>query len=267
MNIALITLSDEGAAIMANLAREFKGRVDTFLHEKIAGTFQGRRFASIVALTKEIFGVYKGLVYIAPCGVVVRALANSLNHKTTDPAVVVVDAGARFAISLLSGHEGGANELALMVANILGAEPVITTTTEALKKLVVGVGCRRGTAASQIVEAVSFALRQVGCVPGEVRLLASAEIKSDEAGLHEAASTLGIPLRFVRSEEILAAHELFQSSNFVMSKVGLPAVAEPAALLAGRGAILIQPKIIRNGVTVAIAKESCLWSASALVDN
>ena len=50
---------------------------------------------------------YDGLVYIAPCGVVVRAIAPFLEHKTKDPAVVVVDVGGRWAVSLLSGHEGG----------------------------------------------------------------------------------------------------------------------------------------------------------------
>ncbi len=48
--------------------------------------------------------------------------------------MVVVDVGARWAISLLSGHEGGANDLAVAVGNILAAEPVISTTSEALKK-------------------------------------------------------------------------------------------------------------------------------------
>ena len=54
-------------------------------------------------------------------------------------------------MSLLSGHEGGANDLALQIANLVGAEPVITTTTEALKSVIVGVGCRRGTEAERIV--------------------------------------------------------------------------------------------------------------------
>ena len=84
-------------------------------------------------LTEQIFASYTGLVYIAPTGVVVRAIAPLLRHKTTDPAVVVVDVGGRWAVSLLSGHEGGANELAVTVANILGAEPVVSTTTEAVK--------------------------------------------------------------------------------------------------------------------------------------
>ncbi len=63
-------------------------------------------------------------------GIVVRAIAGVVKDKFTDPAVVVVDEKGKFAISLLSGHVGGANRLALKVASIIGAQPVITTATD-----------------------------------------------------------------------------------------------------------------------------------------
>ena len=63
-------------------------------------------------------------------GIVVRSIAPYLKGKDTDPAVVVVDEAGRFAISLLSGHLGGANELARGVAKILGGTAVITTATD-----------------------------------------------------------------------------------------------------------------------------------------
>jgi cobalt-precorrin 5A hydrolase len=105
-----------------------------YVHENVGGEWDAERFGSIVELTGCIFDKHGGLVYIAPCGVVVRALAPNLKNKFQDPAVVVVDVGARWAISLLSGHEGGANDLAVAVGNVLAAEPVISTTTEALKR-------------------------------------------------------------------------------------------------------------------------------------
>ncbi len=261
MKLALISLSPEGARLLGQVAEAFpESRL--FLHEAVPGVSRARRFRSIIALTRKIFDEFDCLVYAVPCGVVVRAIAPNLKDKRTDPAVVVVDAGGRFAISLLSGHEGGANDLATKVSNLLGAEPVITTTTEALKPIIVGIGCRRETEAFQIVAAVKEALRQAGAKLCQVRLLASADVKANEKGLAQAARDLGIPLRFIRSEEIRASTKSFARSSFVEEKVNLPAIAEPAALLAGRRTRLILPKTACRGVTVAVARESFSWSES-----
>ena len=220
-----------------------------------------RRFERIADLTREVFSRFQGLVYIAPAGVVVRAVAPCLQHKTTDPGVVVVDVGARWAVSLVGGHEGGANALAVAVANVLDAEPVVTTTTEAAKDLIVGVGCRRGTPADDIVAAVHDALAAAHCEPARVRLLATVDLKADEAGLAEAARRLEVPLRCIAGEDIRTTIRAFEHSQLVQEKVDLPAVAEPAALLAGRRTRLLLPKTIIRGVTVAIAREDSMPSA------
>lgn len=256
MKIAIITLSEEGAKVARRLA-EGHADADCFVHAGVTELPQARRFERVVDLTREVFGLYDGLVYIAPAGLVVRAVAPCLEHKTVDPGVVVVDAGGRWAVSLLGGHEGGANELAVAVANILGAEPVISTTTEAVKDLIVGVGCRRGAAAETIATAVRQALATAGEDLSQVRLLASADIKADEAGLIEAARQLNLPLRLIPSDEIRQCRRDFDHSPFVQDKVDLPAVAEPAALLAGRRTRLLLPKQILHSVTVAIAREDC----------
>lgn len=256
MKIAVISLSNEGARIAGRLAGQWEA-CEVFLHAGVTEMPQARRFERLVELTREVFPLVEGLVYVAPAGAVVRALAPCLRHKAVDPAVVVVDAGGRWAVSLLSGHEGGANELALAVANILGAEPVVSTTTEAVKDLIVGVGCRRGAAAAAIVAAVREALAMAGCELNRVRLLASAAIKADEPGLREAAQELSLPLRIVPDDEIRHTAYSFAHSDFVHEKVDLPAVAEPAALLAGRRTRLLLPRQILHGVTVAIARENC----------
>ncbi len=261
MKAALITLSDAGARIVNRLAESLPD-ADIFLHENVSGDFNGKRFQSITELTAGMFDRYKGLIYVAPCGVIVRAVSPLVKDKHTDPAVVVVDAGGRYAISLLAGHEGGANDLAIDVGNIIGAEPVITTTTEALKPVIVGIGCRRGVKAEAIIDAVDAALIEAGLKRADVRLLASADVKMDEKGLLEAARLLDIPLRFISSEEIRSSGREFTRSDFVKKKVNLPAVAEPAALLAGRRTRLILPKKTIGAVTVAIARESFLWSES-----
>lgn len=71
-----------------------------------------------------------GIVFLCATGIAVRSIAPYIRHKSTDPAVVVVDEKGKFSIALLSGHTGGANELAGRIADILGAVPVITTATD-----------------------------------------------------------------------------------------------------------------------------------------
>jgi cobalt-precorrin 5A hydrolase len=70
------------------------------------------------------------LVFIGSCGIAVRAVAPFLRGKTQDPAVVVMDEGAAHAVSLLSGHLGGANALTVALARFAGARPVVTTATD-----------------------------------------------------------------------------------------------------------------------------------------
>lgn len=258
MSIAVITLSREGARLAELIVRGFPD-ARLYLHEKVDVACDGERFGSTLDLTRLIFSKVRGLVYIAPCGVAVRALAPCIEHKTTDPAVVVVDVGGRWAISLLSGHEGGANDLAITVGNIIGSEPVITTTTEAVKNLIVGVGCRRGTPMEKIVTAIRATLGAADLDLSAVRLLSSVDLKADESGLVAAARELGLPLRIVPSQEIRDCTREFRHSDFVLKKVNVPAVAEPCALLAGRRTRLLIPKTVHDGVTVAVAEESFLW--------
>ncbi|MCX7793805.1 MAG: precorrin-3B C(17)-methyltransferase [Thermodesulfovibrionales bacterium] len=70
------------------------------------------------------------LIFIMATGIVVRTIAPFINNKKIDPAVVVLDEKGKYAISLLSGHLGGANELAKKIAEFLGGEAVITTSSD-----------------------------------------------------------------------------------------------------------------------------------------
>lgn len=257
MKIAFVTLSPEGAEIFAKFKASFP-TADFFLHEKVESGFESTRFVSLMTLVRENFLKYEGFVFIAPAGAVIRALDGNIVDKKSDPAVVQVDVGGRWAVSLLSGHEGGANLLAVSVANAIGAEPVISTSTEAVKKIIVGVGCKRGKGADEIVKAIELALAEAGLSLEEVRYIASVDIKSDEIGLLEAASLLDIPLRFIPSEDIRNPKLDFEHSEFVQKKVNLPAVAEPVALLAGRRTSLLLKRRKYDGITVAIATENSL---------
>jgi cobalt-precorrin 5A hydrolase/precorrin-3B C17-methyltransferase len=85
----------------------------------------------LVATVRDRWAEVDGFVLIAATGIAVRAIAPHLADKAADPAVVVVDDAGRFAIALSGGHRGGANVLAREVAALLGAEPVVTTATDA----------------------------------------------------------------------------------------------------------------------------------------
>ncbi|MFA6292126.1 MAG: cobalamin biosynthesis central domain-containing protein, partial [Victivallales bacterium] len=73
---------------------------------------------------------FDGHIFIMATGIVVRKISKLLDNKTADPAVVVCDQKGNYAVSLLSGHIGGANRLAKFAASILGGQPVITTATD-----------------------------------------------------------------------------------------------------------------------------------------
>lgn len=83
------------------------------------------------AALREAWSSCDAIVAFLATGAVVRLVAPLLGDKATDPGVVVVDEAARHAVALLGGHAGGANALAVDVAAVLGAEPVITTATDA----------------------------------------------------------------------------------------------------------------------------------------
>jgi len=86
---------------------------------------------------KELFENYSALVCIFSLGAVIRLVAPHMKDKKTDPAVVVIDDTAKFVISTLSGHLGGANQLSEEIASTLGAIPVVTTAADVNKTIAV----------------------------------------------------------------------------------------------------------------------------------
>ncbi|MFJ7180755.1 precorrin-3B C(17)-methyltransferase [Streptomyces massasporeus] len=117
--IGLISATAAGAAARDRLAAAWPGR--TRVYEGPVGD-----------AVRTAFAQCEQLVCFLATGAVVRLVAPLLSGKTEDPGVVCVDEGGRFAVSLLGGHAGGANDLAREVGDLLGAEPVVTTATDAV---------------------------------------------------------------------------------------------------------------------------------------
>ncbi len=314
-----------------------------------AATFPAERLRTIGKgafgrVVTENWKRFSGHIFVMATGIVVRRIAPLLEHKTRDPAVVVCDEKGEFAISLLSGHIGGANRLARRLAAVLGGRAVITTATDVqglpaidelavrcgcriinpavIKKintlllarrplllcgtrfwrerlalllpgrpvcgeeefsrpvaeiaggvaidmpdadelypgrpflhlesprLVLGIGCRRGTPAYEIAEAVTAVLRESGLDRRRLAAIATAELKADESGLLEFGRRWELPFFFYHAEE-LAAVPVPSPSERVREVTGSPSVCEAAARLAGGGPLLVGKRKFPR-VTVAL---------------
>lgn len=134
MRVAVIAITGGGAQLGQKLCKSLAG-LELYVSRRYAGRAGGscHRFdpTGLKGLVAELWKKYDGFVLIMATGIVVRIIAPLLESKETDPAVVVMDDAGRFAISLLSGHLGGANELAERCAFSSGARAVVTTATDA----------------------------------------------------------------------------------------------------------------------------------------
>lgn len=238
------------------LVRQDSEALARILQAQLGGTLY-RPWLNPVATQKDQFAqayrLHNQWIMIATSGIVVRFLDGLTRDKHHDPAVVVLDEAGRFAVSLLAGHEGGANQLAYRVANAVGAVPVITTATEALKPLVVGIGCRKDVPVERITAAIQQALgfRHIN----EIRELVTIDLKANEPGLLAFCEQQAIPLRVLSSETVAARAWVTQPSDWVKQNAGLPGVCEPCALIASPRGRLIVPKLTLNGVAVAIVED------------
>ena len=322
---------------------------DIYLPDRLVESVPGAiGFARLTESIVPLFSRYKGHIFIMSTGIVVRLIAPLLIHKTRDPAVVVMDEKGQHVISLLSGHLGGANELAKRIAKIVGGTPVITTATDthgldsfdllAHEKgliienpdtiktvnmallngekiclidpynyfaelssenglvpvsmtdqatntdagiyigdevidtlshflnlrpplLVAGIGCNRGTKASEIRDFLDEVFKRFKFSLKSLWKLASIDVKHDEEGLLKLSRDLNIPIEFFSSKDLEKVTGLLTDSEIVKKYVGVKSVCEAAAMLAANTNNLSVPKQKTQNVTIAVARASSISSA------
>lgn len=116
--VAVISFSERGQALAERLAQE------------LGGVAQRCEQGGLARWTAKNFERCEALVFVGATGIAVRAIASHVQSKAADPAVVVVDEQGQFAVPVLSGHLGGANDLARSIERACGARAVITTATD-----------------------------------------------------------------------------------------------------------------------------------------
>lgn len=340
MTILMVSCSIKAYELMKNIEYKLKQtdtKIDIVCKTKCSRMPEISEKQSLIQCIGEWFERVDAIIFICAAGIAVRSIAPYIKHKSVDPAVIVIDEAGKFCIPVLSGHAGGANELADRVSKLIGAVLVITTATDIENKfavdefarknnlfitdwklakefsaeilagenmgiiseipvlgkvpeelhfyenrshnekigvfisnklnfnppfdrtlqlvpenIVAGIGCRKGTAAGQISEAVRSCLKEENIRTEALCMAASIDLKKNEEGLNAFCEDMGIPFNTYSPEELRRVEGEFSSSEFVEKVTGVSNVCERSAAAASEGKLICGKKVY-DGVTVALA--------------
>lgn len=188
MNIAIISVTEKGRRLSEHLSELLNGEhnVKRYCSEKNSDkTSEG--FSDIYQLTAEIFRLNEALIFVCACGIAVRSIAPHIVSKTSDPAVIVVDDCGKYAIPILSGHLGGANPIAELIAEKIGAIAVITTATDIGGKF----------SPDSFARANGLIIKDMNAA----KEIAAAVLNGERIGLYSDYPCANIPAEILRSEK------------------------------------------------------------------
>lgn len=339
MNIAIISFTLQGRSLAGRIAENLREEGNDITEAvKCAGIPESYK-GTVREWTEQMFQSQDALIYVGAVGIAVRSISPYVRSKKEDPAVIVIDEKGKYCIPVLSGHIGGANELAFLISARIQALPVITTATDLngkwavdvfaaknqlhiadMKKakeisaailqgnsiaigieqdgafgedrippelkvfrlgkpadihigihrdpsledpskcplylvpkvLVLGIGCKKGTKAAMIEEAVRRVFDREALWYQSICKVASIDLKAKEPGLLEYCSKYGLPFEVYGKDELMEVSGTFTSSEFVEKITGADNICERSAMRAG-GDRLIVRKESYEGVTVAVA--------------
>jgi cobalt-precorrin 5A hydrolase len=162
MKIRMIAFTDRGASLCSLLTQalnELGFEAIGFSKYKKDGIrlFEG----SLKTFTAQAFIESDGIIFIGATGIAVRAIAPFITTKDKDPAVIVIDEFGEHIIPILSGHIGGANELAIKIAQIIKGKAIITTATDLNKTFAVDVWASRNDLFIENIQAIKYVSAEV----------------------------------------------------------------------------------------------------------
>lgn len=143
MKISILCFSLTGYGTGQRLAAAFEKQGDEVLLAGKSKYIPDSIEESHTEWTGKQFQKADAIIFLCACGIAVRSIASFVKNKKTDPAVLVADECGTYVISLLSGHLGGANELAVRAAELLGATAVVTTATDLHHRFAVDVFAKK----------------------------------------------------------------------------------------------------------------------------
>lgn len=147
MKISLIGFTSNGAKLCRDISLSLSSE------KHVVKSFAVGSFEKVIEVqflneplmkwSERQFEEADGIVFIGAAGIAVRTIAPFIKDKTKDPAVIVIDEKGKFVIPILSGHLGGANDLAIDIARLIGSIPVITTATDINDRLAVDLFAKK----------------------------------------------------------------------------------------------------------------------------